>query len=173
MDRNKIETYARGGEELVKAFRGLTLEQLHFRPIDRSWTLHQNAIHMMDSDLIGADRMKRIACMDNPLLCGYDETAFNTLPGVSQLDAIAACDIFQKNREMTATILRALPDATFLRSGIHTESGKVTLEQMIDKYIEHLRHHLVIIAKKRKMASGPVPALASPVVPATPIDPAT
>ena len=149
MDRSKIELYAAGGAELVKAYWGLSHEHLHAKQPDGSWTLHQIAIHMLDSDLIGADRMKRIASMNNPLLCGYDETAFSNLPGTDQLNPFAACDLFQKNRAMTATILRALPDATFQRVGIHTESGKVSLAEMVDKYVDHLRHPLVFIARKR------------------------
>lgn len=149
MDRTKIESYAAGGAELVKAYGGLSHANLHAKQPDGSWTLHQIAIHLLDSDLIGSDRMKRIACMNNPLLCGYDETAFSNLPGSDQLDPFAACDLFQKNRAMTATILRALPDATFQRVGVHTESGKVSLAETVDKYIDHLRHHLVFIAKKR------------------------
>jgi hypothetical protein len=154
MDRSKIEAYARGGLELVKAFWGLTYAQLHAKPADGSWTLHQNAIHMLDSDLIGSDRMKRIACMDNPLLVGYDETGFSNLPGSDQLNAFVACDLFQKNREMTATILRALPDSAYQRTGIHTENGKLTLAQMLDKYVHHLDHHLVFIKKKRGLAEA-------------------
>ena len=153
MDRSKIESYTTGGAELVKAYSGLSHAHLHAKPADGSWTLHQIAIHMMDSDLIGSDRLKRIACMENPLLCGYDETAFCLLPGTDQLNAFVACEMFQKNRMMTATILR---------TGIHTESGKTTLEHMLEKYIEHLRHHLVFIGKKRRQletasSSAPVP----------------
>jgi hypothetical protein len=151
MDRSKIELYAAGGAELVRAYWGMSTAHLHTKPADGSWTLHQIAIHMLDSDLIGSDRMKRIACMDNPLLCGYDETAFSNLPGSEQLNPFAACEMFQKNRLMTATIFRSLPDSAFQRSGIHTESGKVSLAEMIDKYIHHLDHHLIFIAKKRAM----------------------
>ena len=156
MDRRKIELYAAGGAELVKAFWGLSQAHLHAKQPDGSWTLHQIAIHMLDSDLIGSDRMKRIACMDNPLLCGYDETAFSKLPGSNQLDPFVACDLFNKNRAMTATILQALPDAAFQRVGIHTESGRVSLGEMIGKYIDHLRHHLLFIAKKRAKLEGQV-----------------
>ncbi len=154
MDRSKIELYAAGGAELVKAYWGLGAAHLHAKQADGSWTLHQIAIHMLDSDLIGSDRMKRIACMDNPLLCGYDETAFSLLPGTDQLNPFEACELFQKNRAMTATILRALPNSNFQRTGIHTESGKVSLAEMIGKYIDHLRHHLVFIAKKRAKLEG-------------------
>ena len=160
MDRSKIELYAAGGEELVQAYWGLSVEALHAKQPDGSWTLHQIAIHMLDSDLIGSDRMKRIACMDNPLLCGYDETAFSNLPGSDQLNAFAACDLFQKNRAMTAIILNALPDSAFQRTGIHTESGKVSLAEMLEKYIHHLEHHLAFIAKKRagaKKEAGGIP----------------
>ena len=149
MDRSKIELYANGGAELVKAYWGMNIAELNAKQPDGSWTLHQIAIHMLDSDLIGSDRMKRIACMELPLLCGYDETAFSNLPGSNQLNPFSACDLFQKNRDMTATILHALPDVAFQRVGIHTESGKVSLAEMIDKYIDHLRHHLLFIAKKR------------------------
>jgi len=149
MDRSTIELYDAGGAELVKAYLGLSVAQLHAKHPDGSWTLHQIAIHMLDSDLIGSDRMKRIACMNNPLLCGYDETAFSNLPGSDQLNPFTACDLFQKNRMMTATILRALPDSAFQRTGIHTESGKVSLGEMVEKYVHHLDHHLPFIAKKR------------------------
>ncbi len=47
----------------------------------------------MDSDLIGADRMRRIAAMDKPLLIGYDETAFSLLPGINDMDVMDVCDI--------------------------------------------------------------------------------
>lgn len=163
MDRSRIEVYAAGGAELVKAFWGLSIAQLMAKPADGSWTLHQNALHMMDSDLIGSDRMKRIACMDNPLLVGYDETGFANLPGSELISAFAACEMFQKNRLMTAHILRNLPDAAFKRTGIHTENGKLTLAEMLEKYIHHLEHHLVFIAKKRAIVEGKAPA--SPVAP--------
>ena len=168
MDRRKIELYAAGGDELVKAYLGLSNAHLHAKQPDGSWTLHQIAIHMLDSDLIGSDRMKRIACMDIPLLCGYDETAFSNLPGSNQLNPFTACNLFQKNRDMTATILHALPDAAFQRVGIHTESGKVSLEEMIDKYIDHLRHHLLFIAKKRVKLEGrdSIPSVPPDVPPA-------
>ena len=109
------------------------------------------------SDLIGSDRMKRVACMDKPLLVGYDETAFSNLPGREKLDAFAACDLFHRNRQMTATILRSLPASAWDRIGIHTESGAVSLSQLLDKYTHHLDHHLAFITKKRDLLANEVP----------------
>jgi uncharacterized damage-inducible protein DinB len=148
MDRSRIDVYAAGGQQLIGAFEGLTCERLFAVPVPGTWSLHQIAIHMMDSDLIGSDRMKRIAAMDKPLLIGYDESAFAKLPGTEKVDTLAACRLFDQNRQMTATILRALPDESFERWGIHNEIGRVTLGEMVEKYIHHLEGHLGHVYKK-------------------------
>ncbi len=151
MKSERIDTYVAGGAKLAQSIWGLTLDQLHAKPADGSWTIHQIVIHMLDSDLIATDRMKRIACMDKPLLMGYDENAFVNLPGADDLSAFTACDLFQKNRQMTGTILRKLPANAWDRFGIHNERGKVTLGELLETYIHHLDHHLQFIAKKRAM----------------------
>ncbi len=156
MDRNRIEVYAQGGQRLVRAMSGLTREQWLAVPVPGTWSLQQIAIHMMDSDLIGTDRMKRIAAMEKPLLIGYDETAFSLLPGTNDLDALEACKIFDMNRKMWATMLRQLPDASFERIGIHSEAGAVTLGKMIDKYIDHLEGHLKHVLHKRTLLGNPI-----------------
>ncbi|MEZ6077367.1 MAG: DinB family protein [Pirellulaceae bacterium] len=151
MDRSQIEsridTYVAGGKQLVDAYAGLTRAQLLAVPIPGTWSLQQIAIHLFDSDMVASDRMKRIAAMEHPLLIGYDESAVGRLPGTNELDAHQACSIFAQCRQMTATILRALPDESFARYGIHNEAGKVTLAEMIDSYIEHLDGHLAHAAK--------------------------
>lgn len=154
MDRARIHAYAAGGQKLIDAYQGLNCEQLFAIPVAGTWSLHQIAIHMMESDLIGTDRMKRIAAMDKPLLIGYDESAFAKLPGVELVDTLSACKLFDQNRQMTATILRALPDASFDRWGIHNEIGRVTLGEMVEKYIHHLEGHLEHVAKKKAMVAA-------------------
>lgn len=153
MNRERIEVFAKGGQQLVNAYQGLTRDQLLAVPIPGTWSLQQIAIHLLESDLIAADRMKRIAAMDRPLLIGYDETAFSQLPGVNEIDAHKACELFAYHREMLAVVLRKLPDQAFDRFGIHNEIGKVTLAEMVDKYIAHLDGHLVHVLKKKQMVA--------------------
>lgn len=154
MNPTRIDVYVAGGSQLVQSIMGLTHDQLHAQPPDGSWTIHQIVTHMLDSDLIGSDRMKRIACMDRPLLVGYDENGFSDLPGRSELDAAVVCDLFQKNRQLTATIFYRLPDSAWERVGIHTESGMVSLDEMLEKYIHHLDHHLEFLERKRRWVTG-------------------
>lgn len=151
MNRQLIELFVAGGQQLADAYRCLNRKQLLAVPIPGTWSLQQIAIHLLESDLIAADRMKRIAAMDRPLLIGYDQTAFSQLPGVNDLDAQKACELFAIHREMLAVVLRKLPDEAFERFGIHSESGKVTLAEMVQRYIDHLDGHMVHILKKKSL----------------------
>jgi hypothetical protein len=153
MNRERIEDFVSGGQQLVDTYRGLSRDQLLAVPIPGTWSLQQIAIHMLESDLIAADRMKRIAAMDRPLLIGYDETAFSQLPGINELDALKACELFAIHREMLAVILRKLPDQAFERFGIHNETGRITLSEMVDGYIQHLDGHMVHVRRKKQLLS--------------------
>src|SRR5207237_72232 len=105
--------YESGGEQLALAIRGLTREDLLAVPIPGKWSTQQVVIHLMDSDLIGTDRMKRIIAEDNPALIGYDESKFVKNLYYDDQNAVDAVQIFDLNRKMFATVLRRLPDSGF------------------------------------------------------------
>jgi hypothetical protein len=72
-----------------------------------------------------------------------------------QLDARLACEVFEKNRLLTAEILRRLPAAAFDRVGLHNERGRVTLADQVKSYVEHLDHHLKFVHEKRRLLGNP------------------
>ena len=82
-------------------------------------------------------------------MIGYDETAFGKNLFYDQLDPQLACEIFEKNRQLTTEILRRLPAAAFERVGHHNERGTVTLTDLLETYADHLDHHLKFIRDKR------------------------
>jgi hypothetical protein len=152
MNRDLIEQYAAGATQPASAIAALTREQLNSFPVPGTWSIQQIVIHLMDSDLIGADRMKRVAAENRqPTLIGYDETAFANTLFYDQLDPQLACEIFAKNRQLTAEILKRLPDEAYARTGHHNEHGVMTLAQLLETYVGHLNHHLKFIEQKRKL----------------------
>jgi hypothetical protein len=149
MNRELIERYAADAGKLRASIAGLGRNDLNALPVPGTWSIQQIVLHMMDSDMIASDRMKRVAAEENPTLIGYDETAFARVLPYSQLDPQLACDIFEKNRLMTAEILRRLPEAAFARTGHHNERGRVSLADLLETYVGHLEHHLKFIRDKR------------------------
>jgi hypothetical protein len=145
-----ITRYESGATAPTHAIAGLSREQLLAFPIPNTWSTHQVILHLMDSDLIASERMKRVIAMDRPLILAYDETLFTQRLCYDTLDAHAACTLFELNRRMTAALLRALPPDAWLRTGVHSERGLETLEHLVEGYCDHLDHHLKFIAAKRK-----------------------
>ena len=155
-DRSVIDQFEAGGSELRKAVAGLSREQLLAHPVAGTWSIQEIIIHLMDSDLIGVDRMKRVAAEHNPLLIGYNESEFINKLHPELQDAQIAIDILDLNRKLFAKVLRALPDATFEKAGIHNEVGRLTLATLVTKYVGHLNHHLKFISDKRKLVEASI-----------------
>jgi hypothetical protein len=151
MNRDLVEQYAADAGKLRASIAGLGKKELNAFPVPGTWSIQQIVLHMMDSDLIASDRMKRVAAEENPTLIGYNETAFAKVLPYSELDPQMACDLFEKNRLMTAEILRRLPDAAFARTGEHNERGRVSLADLVETYVGHLEHHLKFIHDKRRL----------------------
>ncbi|CAN5634009.1 hypothetical protein BH09PLA1_BH09PLA1_06560 [soil metagenome] len=149
-----IDHYAHGGEKLSLAIRGLTLEDMQIAPPPEQpklgkWTIQQVVIHLLDSDLISTDRLKRMIAEDNPTLIGYDETKFAEKLFYNEQSPEDAVTIISLNRKVFAGVLRRLPDSAFDRPGMHSERGNVTAGNQLKLYTDHLEHHLAFIHAKR------------------------
>jgi len=151
-----IERYAAGASVPNRWIKGLTREDLLAHPVPGTWSIQELAHHVLDSDLIASHRMKRIIAEDTPLLISYDETAFARALGYDRMDVNLACELFRLNRELTAQILRAQPETAFQRCGVHNQSGKVTLAQVLDMYVGHLTHHEPFLKEKRTRLGKPL-----------------
>jgi len=156
MSRESVERFASGATALSKAIAGLSRAEMLAFPVPGAWSIQQIVMHVMDSDLIGTDRMKRVIAEERPLLVGYNETAFARSLFYEEMDPRAACEVFEKNRLLTAEVLRRLPDEAFARYGIHTESGKKTLADLVNGYCEHLDHHMRFLHEKRRLLGKPM-----------------
>jgi DinB superfamily len=156
VDRALIDEYEAGADLPAKAIAGLTREELLAQPVPGTWSVQEVVVHLMDSDLVGSDRMKRVIAEPHPTLLAYDENLWIKHLGYDQADTQMACDVFRLNRKMTAAILRRLPDGAFERTGTHTERGVESLARLVKDYVEHLNHHLKFVREKRQKLGKPM-----------------
>ena len=147
-----LDRFAEGGPLLVQATSGLSPEQWREHPIPGTWSVAELVAHLLDCDLVFADRMKRIIAEESPTLQAFDEGAW-----IARLDSDAmpvdeAAALFAANRKWMARILKARDDADFARAGIHSEKGRQTLAEVLAYATNHLDHHLrFLYAKRAKM----------------------
>lgn len=155
MDRGLIDQYLAEAGDLAKSIAGLSREDLLAFPVPGTWSIQQIVLHIVDSDLVLSDRMKRVIAEDKPLLIGYDESKFAARLHYDKQDTALACKVFADNRRLTGDILKHLPDEAFERVGIHSERGKVTLNDLLANAVNHLRHHLKFVREKRGLLGKP------------------
>ena len=71
-----IASYESGPDKLRTACSGIPSQVLNRRIGPGEWSIMENAVHLLDSDLASTHRMRRIVAEDCPLLVAYDENAF-------------------------------------------------------------------------------------------------
>lgn len=148
MDRQQIERFERGGQDLREAVTGLSRETLTARPGPGIWSILELVIHVVDSDAIVIDRMKRIITEDVPQLLNADEGAYVTRLHSHDQSLDDAIVLFEVGRRQLARVLRLLPDEAFDRTGNHDVTGTVTLGGLVAAYSDHLDHHMKFLHAK-------------------------
>lgn len=145
-----IDEYLAGPKLLRQAVAGMSREQLKARPIPGKWSTLEVVCHLADFDPILADRMKRVIALDKPALVGADENHFVTALAYHDRDLEEELTIIERTRSQMARILRTLKPEALARTGIHSERGPRTLEQLLVGATNHIPHHVKFVQEKRK-----------------------
>lgn len=149
MDRALIDAYSEGPQTLRQALQGLSTSHFQAKPGPGDWSIQELVIHVVDSDLVGADRMKRVIAEENPPLLAFDENKWTARLFYEERSLADAVELFDFNRRQMTQILRRLSDADFARVGVHNERGPHTLAQLVATFVNHLEHHLTFLREKR------------------------
>jgi hypothetical protein len=150
-----IDTYLAVLSPLRRALTGMSREQLLARPVPGKWSTLEVVCHLADSDQAWAHRLKRVISEDRPLLIGYNETRFAAALAIPSRDLEEELSLLEQTRQQMARILRTLPAEAWTRTGVHSEAGLVTLEQMVQIENDHIPHHLKFILEKRRALGLP------------------
>ena len=150
-----ISAYEMGVEELRLAVAGLTGEQLLSRPVAGKWSTLEVVCHIADCEQFFADRMKRTVAMDRPLLLGADGFRYPEPLRYQEHDLELELDLVAVTRRQIARTLRLVALDAWQRTAVHSETGLVTLRQLLLHAINHLRHHLRFVAEKRAALEAP------------------
>ena len=150
-----ISAYEKGVEELRVAVAGMTVEQLRSRAIAGKWRTLEVVCHVADCEQFFSDRMKRTVAMDRPLLLGADGFRYPEPLRYQEHELNEELDLVAVTRRQVARTLRLVASDAWQRTAVHTETGLVTLRQLLLHAINHLRHHIRFVAEKRAALTTP------------------
>jgi hypothetical protein len=144
-----IAAYEQGIADLRAALAGMTAEQILSRPIPGKWSTLEVVAHLADTEIYYTDRIERTIALERPLLMGVDERPYPGRLNYQAFDVAEQLDLFTALRRHGTRMLRLQPPEAWLRVAVHSETGLVTLRQLVFQAVRHVRHHLPFIAEKR------------------------
>ncbi len=113
-----------------------------YRP--EGWTIRQVVHHLPDSHLNSYVRFKLGATEDQPRITTYEEAVW-----AEEADTRGPVDVslrlLQALHERWVLWLRAQDPEVWSRGILHPEMGSMTLDQLLQVYCWHSRHHLAHI----------------------------
>jgi hypothetical protein len=142
-----IQRYRDGFRAVSDAFQGLTEGELD-RSASGEWTPRMIAHHLADSEMTSAIRLRRLIAEDGPVIYGYDEKRFaDKLTSDRPIEP--SLEAMRWARESTAQILDRLSEEDWGRSGMHSESGRYSVEDWLTIYANHGHDHAEQVARSR------------------------
>jgi hypothetical protein len=139
--RALVERYRGGAAHFAAVVADARDEELDARPIEGEWTVREIAHHLADGELNSAIRLRRLIAEDEPTLQGYDEMEFVRRLHVTDRPIATSVAAAAAARASTLTILEALRDDEWSRTGTHAEQGAYSVEVWLRDYANHPWDH--------------------------------
>jgi hypothetical protein len=138
-----------GPVALAEATRGLSDEALRRRPAADKWSIVEIACHLRDIERVYAERFTRMAHQEKPTFWMLDNDGTAEGLRYREADLRGVLKEWKRLRDDTMVLLRALPHASWQRTGHHPKRGELTVEQLAGVLVGHDRNHLERIAVLR------------------------
>jgi uncharacterized damage-inducible protein DinB len=143
-----IQSYAGGAKLLGDAMRSTANVNVDTRPIEGKWSIREVVCHLADSEIIYADRMKRVLAEENPTFFEADPNLFRPALHCSQRPLDKELAVVEAIRAHMLPILQSCDADAFQRTGVHSLDGPLTLETLLERITAHIPHHVAYIEEK-------------------------
>lgn len=143
-----LQQYERGAELLQAAVGRAREDQWFLHPVADKWSIQEVVCHLADFEPIYADRMKRVLVEENPAMFGGDPDVFAAGLHYEHRNLHEELELIAVVRKQMARILRQTDIEDFQRTGVHSESGPLTLETLLERITLHIPHHIRFIDEK-------------------------
>ena len=144
-----IDAIAACPARMRDAVAGLSDAQLDtpYRP--GGWTVRQLVHHVADSHMNGYIRLKLALTEEKPTIKPYEQDRWATLPD-SRLPIGTSLAILDAVHERWMVLWRSLQPEDYERPFVHPEMGPLTVDQHLQIYGWHSRHHVAHVTRLRE-----------------------
>jgi hypothetical protein len=138
----KIETYGRGSADLENALKEFPKEMWQYKPSPADWSIHEQVIHIADSETNAFIRFRRAVAEPGSGVYGYDQDRWTSIMDYHSRSIDLALNVTRAVRESTYALLKSLPESVFANTVEHSENGTMTLDDVLNTYAAHIPGHI-------------------------------
>jgi hypothetical protein len=143
-----IQEYSRGAKLLCDAVQSAGSIDLDARPITGKWSVREVVCHLADSEIVYADRMKRVLAEESPTFFEADPNLFCPALSCAQRPLDNELGVVKAIRAHMLPILQSCNVDDFQRTGVHSLDGQLTLQALLARVMAHIPHHVAFIEEK-------------------------
>ena len=148
--REWIESIAETPARFRAAVEGLSDEQMDTPYRDGGWTVRQVVHHVADSHMNAYLRTKFALSEDNPTIKPYPEQIWAEMTDGRTAAVTTSLDLIEALHTRWVMLLQSLTPAHFARTLLHPERGPMSLDDVLDLYSWHCRHHTAHVTARRE-----------------------
>ena len=136
-----IERFLKGPEIMGQAVRNVSPAVLDKVPAPGKWSIRQYLVHVCDTELLVAGRVRQMVAEPGGNLMPFDQEkwaaslCYDKQPVEEVLAAFAAV------RKLSANLLRQIPAAAWGNTGVHAKRGPLTLLAVVELATNHCENH--------------------------------
>lgn len=140
--KEKLEAYARAGEELAAALEEFPRAMWAYKPGPDRWSIHEILLHLADSEANSYVRCRRAVAEPGGSVMAYDEERWTAELHYHDQDPEEALALFRLMRGMSARLLKRLSPSAWARTIQHPDRGPLTLDDWLAIYAVHTPAHI-------------------------------
>ncbi len=139
----KLESFRKGPEMLKAALAKFPRNMWDYKPSPERWSIHEIIVHVLDSDINGYIRCRKLIAEPGSAVTAFDQEAWTKTLHYDHQSVEDAIEGFKVLREATYTLLRAVPEKVWNAHTVHhPEFGILTMDRWLDTYERHVEGHI-------------------------------
>ena len=140
--KEKIEAYGRAYDQLKEALKGFPRQMWPYKPGPDRWSIQEIILHIADSEANSYVRCRCFLAEPGKTIMAYDENRWAVGLQYHRQNPDAAVELFGLLRQMSFRLIASLPEQAWSNEVIHPESGRMTLEDWLTIYTNHIPEHI-------------------------------
>jgi hypothetical protein len=134
-------------KKLAALVRRLDKKRLTRRPGPGKWSIAEIVAHLVDTEIVGAWRLRHILSSNGAPIQPFDQDVWATTFNYIRRDTKQSLESFRVLRENNLALLKSVPKQLWDNYGMHQERGQETVTHIVRMYAGHDVNHLQQVEK--------------------------